>query len=74
VANKKALFVTLVDRVSRFEAYTEASFLPNLMDSLWLRVAQISETRDISIFVLMTTTTTMTQPITLPLAVHACRG
>ena len=55
VANKKALFVMLVGRVHRFE--------DNL---LCLRVAQVP----MAIFVL-TMTTTMTQPITSPLAAHA---
>ena len=52
--------------------HTEASFSPNSIDLLCLRVAQTPTSRDMAIFVLMTTTMTMTQPITLPLA-HARR-
>jgi hypothetical protein len=38
---QKALFVTLVERTPRFEAYTEASFSPGSIDLLYLRVAQV---------------------------------
>ena len=40
--------------------HTEANLSPNLIDSLCLRVAQTPTSRDIAIFVLMTTMTTMT--------------
>ena len=49
--------------------HAEARFSPNLTDSLYLLVAQVPRPQDVAIFVL--TTTTMTRPITLPLA-HAC--
>ena len=39
VANKKALFITLVDRIPLDLTHTEASFSPNSIDSLCLRVA-----------------------------------
>ena len=52
--------------------HTEASFSPNSIDLLCLRVAQTPPSRDMVIFVLTTTTTTTTQLITLPLA-HARR-
>ena len=42
---------------------TEASILPNLINSLCLRVAQVPRSRDVAIFVLTITTTT--QLITL---------
>ena len=48
----------LVDYVPRFDA----SFLPNLIDLLCLRVAYMPTSRDMMIFVLMM----MPQPITLP--------
>ena len=64
MANKKALFVTLVDRVPDLKCI-EASFSPNLTDSLCLRVAQVPMSRDKAIFVLITMTTT-TRPIILP--------
>jgi hypothetical protein len=51
---QKALFVTLVDNVPQFEAYTEASFSPNSIDSLCLRVAQVPSSREVAIFVLTT--------------------
>jgi hypothetical protein len=50
MGNKKELFVTLVDCVPRFEAYMhvlEASFSPSSIDSLCLRVAQVSRSGDI---------------------------
>jgi hypothetical protein len=43
--------------------HTGASFSPNLIDSLCLRVAQVPRSRDVAIFVLTTTQ----RPITLPL-------
>ena len=43
--------------------HTEASFSPNSIDSLCLRVIRTPRTRDMAIFVLTTTTT---RPITLP--------
>jgi hypothetical protein len=52
----------LVNRVS-----TEASFSPNLIDSLSLRVAQVPMFRDVVIFVLTTTMMTTTR---LPLHMH----
>ena len=72
-ANKKALFVTLMDHVPRFEAH-EACFSPNATDLLCLLVAQVPRPQDnMVIFVpmTMTTITTTIQPITLLLA-HAC--
>ena len=47
--------------------HAEARFSPNATDSLYLLVAQVPRPRDMASFVL---TTTMTRPITLPLA-HA---
>ena len=40
-ANKKALFVTFVDHVLRFEAHSEACFSPNATDSLCILVVQV---------------------------------
>jgi hypothetical protein len=59
---QKALFVTLMDCIPRFEAH-EASLSPNSIDSL---CTQVSRSQVVAIFVLTT------QPITLPLA-HARR-
>ena len=53
---KNALFVTLVARVKRFEAYL-GQFLPILMDSLTLQVAQLSRSPKPAIFMPLTTTT-----------------
>ena len=63
-ANKKALFMTLVDHVPQFEA-------PNATDSLCLRVAYnyyVPRHREMAMFVLTITTTI--RPISLLLA-HA---
>ncbi len=48
IPNKKTLFITLVDLIPR----TEASFLPNLIHLLCLRVTQMPRTLDLAIFVL----------------------
>ena len=61
-ANKKASIMSLDSK------HTEACFLPNATDSLCLWVAYMPRHQEMAIFVLTTTTTT--QPITLPLA-HA---
>jgi hypothetical protein len=68
MANKKALFALWI--VSLDLKPTEASFLPNLTDSLCLRVAQVPRSRDMAIFGLVTTMTTVTRPIPFSLA-HA---
>ena len=47
------------------------SFSPNLTDLLCLRAAKVPKCSDQAIFFLLTTTTTLTEPITLSLA-HAC--
>ena len=60
LCNKKALFMTLVDHVPRFEAHWSLFFTKiNATDSLCLLVAQMPRHRDMVIFVL-TTTTAMT--------------
>ena len=53
VANKKALFVTLMALIHRFEA----SFSPSWFDSLCLRVTQVPRSPYLVIFVLTTDTT-----------------
>jgi hypothetical protein len=63
IPNKNTLFVTLVDLIPRFEAHRGQFFLPNSIDSLCLRVAQMPESREVVIF---WTTTTTPRPITLP--------
>ena len=63
MANKKALFVTSWI-MSLDLKHTEASFSPNVTDSLCLRVTQVPRSRDKAIFMLTTTTTT--RLITLP--------
>ena len=50
--------------------HTEASFSPNSTYSLCLQLTQMPRSPDVAIFVSITTTTT-TQPITLPF-VHVC--
>ena len=55
---KNALFVTLVARVKRFEAYMYlGQFLPIPMDSFTLQVAQLPRSPKLAIFVLTMTTT-----------------
>jgi hypothetical protein len=49
--NKKALFVTLMDRIPLDLKHNEASFSPNSIDSLFLRVAQVPRSGDMAIFV-----------------------
>ena len=59
VANKKAVFVTIVDRACpliQSTHCTEASFSPNLMDSLCLQVIQVPRSRKVAIFVVTMTT------------------
>ena len=53
---KNALFVMLVARVKRFEAYL-GQFLPIPMDSFTLQVAQLPRSPKLAIFVLTMTTT-----------------
>ena len=67
-ANKKALFVMLMDCPS-IQSMLKPVFLPNAGDSLYLIVTQVPRPRDMVVFVLMTTKMT-TRPITLSLA-HA---
>ena len=51
---QKNMIVTLVDYVHRYLKHTEASFLPNLIDLLCLRVTQVPRFPDLAIFVLTT--------------------
>ena len=70
MANKITLFVMLAGNISILKPV----FLPNLIDSLYLQLAQVPRGRDLAIFVTMTMTMTerrQTEPITLLLA-HAC--
>ena len=72
MANKNAMFVTLVGLTKRFEVhvmYNEVSF-SKISTDLCLQVAHMPKSRDLAIFML---TDRRTKPIALPLAVHACR-
>ena len=60
---QKALLVTLLDHVSRSEAYWSHFFTKIIC----LQVTQVPRARDVAIFVLMTTTT-MTTAMTGPIA------
>ena len=74
VANKNALFVTLVDRIPRFDAHWSQFFaefdwfvvITSRLDAYMILIIYMILSRDMAIFVLTTTTTTTTRPITLP--------
>ena len=72
MANKKTLFCDAHGSCPSIQSKLKPIFtMPNLIDSLCLRVAQVPRSRDMAIFVLTTTTTALTiRPIILPLA-HA---
>ena len=61
---------TICDVCRPYQLHTEASFSPKLTDSLCLQVDQVPRSPDLVIFV-STTTTAMTEPVALPLCMHA---
>ena len=69
MANKRSLFVTLVDWAKRFHTYddlkrTQMGFSPISTDSLCLQVAQMPRCQDLAISVIEN------KPIAYPLHMH----